>query len=129
MESPFLASLYRETMRLLEDARDYHRHSERSDRAALPVDDGCAMSRECLSMTARLTSVMAWVMVQRAVHAGEISDSDAASPENRLLAEPIHLAPIAIGQERLPRRLSRLLDRSWRLYQRVRRIDDARVYH
>ncbi len=127
MNSPFLASLYDETILLLEDARDYHRQAEQSDRKALPVNDGCAMSRECLSMTARLTSVMAWVLVQRAVHAGELTHSDAAAPENRLLVGPIHLTPIAMERERLPRRLWGLLERSWRLYQRVRRIDGARV--
>jgi regulator of CtrA degradation len=129
VDSPFLASLYDETMRLLEDARDYHRNGERREREALPANEGCAMSRECLSMTARLTSVMAWLMVQRAVHAGEMTNSDAASPENRLLAEPIHLTPIAIERQRHSQRLWRLLERSWRLYQRVRRIDGARVLH
>lgn len=121
----FLANLYHETMRLLEDARDYHRHWERQDRAALPLDQGCAMSRECLSMTARLTSVMAWVMTQRAVHAGEISPEEAASPENRLLAQPIHTEPMRAQQNQLPRRLWQLLDSSYRLYCRVRRMESG----
>lgn len=123
MENVFLYNLYRETMRLLEDARDYHRNWERHDRAALPLDQGCAMSRECLSMTARLTSVMAWVMTQRAVHAGEISAEEAASPDNRLLAQSIHTEPLSTPRDQLPLRLWRLLDSSYRLYRRVQRME------
>ena len=123
MENVFIVNLYYETMRLLEDARDYHRHWERMDRAALPLEQGCAMSRECLSMTARLTSVMAWVMTQRAVHAGEISREEADSPDNRLLAQAIHTEPVRAPQNQLPRRLWRLLDSSYRLYCRVQRME------
>jgi regulator of CtrA degradation len=125
LENVFLFNLYRETMRLLEDARDYHRHWERQDRAALPLDQGCAMSRECLSMTARLTSVMAWVMTQRAVHAGEISAEEAANPDNRLLAQSIHTDPVITPRDQVPSRLWRLLDSSYRLYQRVRRMESG----
>lgn len=123
MENVFLLNLYHETLRLLEDARDYHRHWERHDRAALPLDQGCAMSRECLSMTARLTSVMAWVLTQRAAHAGEITREEAASPENRLLADTIHTQPLHASPDNLPRRLWRLLESSDRLYRRVQRME------
>lgn len=123
MENVFLLNLYHETMRLLEDARDYHRHWERQDREALPLDQGCAMSRDCLSMTARLTSVMAWVMTQRAVQAGEISAEEACSPENRLLAHSIHTEPVKAREGQVPGRLWRLLDSSYRLYLRVQRIE------
>ncbi len=128
MEPVFLDSLYDETMRLMEDARDYHRHWEQSDRAALPLNEGCAMSRECLSMTARLTSVMAWVLTQRAISAGEIEAEEAADDEYRLLAEAIHVTPVRMQSDRLPRRLWRLLDSSWRLYRRVQRLESQLVH-
>lgn len=129
MENVFLAKLYHETMCLLEDARDYHRHWERQDRAALPLDQGCAMSRECLSMTARLTSVMAWVLTQRAVHAGELSREEATNMENRLLAHPIHTEPLHAPRDQLPRRLWRLLDSSYQLYCRVQRMESGSTLH
>lgn len=129
MDNAFVCNLYDETMRLMEDAREYHRHWERTDREALPLDEGCAMSRECLSMTARLTSVMAWVLTQRAVTAGELSPEEAVSGDNRLLADPIHLAPLEVAPDRLPSRLWRLLDSSYRLYSRVRRIESRMIAH
>lgn len=128
MESVFLTNLYNETMRLMEDVRDYHRHSERGDRRALPFDDACDMSRECLSMTARLTSVMAWVITQQAVRAGELTCEEAKSLGSRLMEDAIHV-PSTAEQAHLPLRLCRLLDLSHRLYQRVRRIDATRLIH
>ncbi|MBF0392640.1 MAG: DUF1465 family protein [Alphaproteobacteria bacterium] len=124
MATVFVDRMYRETLRLLEDARDYLLHWEKRDRAGASLGTRLVISRECMLMTARLTSVMSWVLVQKAVEAGEISDDEAILDENRLLVREVHVRPLPAGPGPLSARLWTMLERSNRLFQRVRRLDD-----
>ncbi|MBU2092187.1 MAG: DUF1465 family protein, partial [Alphaproteobacteria bacterium] len=48
-------------------------------------------SSEALRVTSRLTHAMAWVMVQKAVHAGEITPEEASAEEHRLGGQSVCL--------------------------------------
>lgn len=118
----FLDGTYREALALTREARDYVALQERRDRAGLPPELQLLASCESLRLTARLTQVMAWLLLQRAVHAGEISPQEAREPHHRLGGREICQAAAA-GADRLPPRLRELLGRSAELYQRVARLD------
>ncbi len=122
---------YRETMTLLVETRDYMRFREPADRGALPDDHRLAVNCEALRLTSRLTHIMAWLLIQKAVHAGEISPAEAAAEDHRLAGQAVCRARGTAGGIALPPALEALLERSYRLYARVERLDalTARAIH
>jgi len=127
MNSPptaFFGKTYDEALSLLEEARGYLSVLESLERRHLEVPERLRLCAETTRMTARLTQVMAWLLTQRAVYEGEMT-------QNQALADTVTLADVDICMERaeagwegLPRRLVGLLDRSQRLYLRVARLDE-----
>jgi regulator of CtrA degradation len=117
----FFGKTYGEAMDLLVEARDYLAHREPIDREALMPLDRLRFCGETMRLTARLTQIMAWLLAQRAVHAGEISQEEALA-DHRALAE--HELCMDAPEAAMPRRLASLLERSQRLYVRVARLDE-----
>jgi len=118
-------------MTLLVEARDYMRFREPVDRGALPDDHRLAVNCEALRLTSRLTHIMAWLLIQKAVHAGEITAAEAAAADHRLAGQSVCLERTVTGGVALPPALGRLLERSYQLYTRVERLDAlvARAVH
>ena len=114
---------YRETMGLLVEARDYMRFREPADRGAMPDDHRLAVNCEALRVTSRLTHVMAWLLVQKAVHAGEMTAAEAAAADHRLAGQAVCRERVAAGGITMPPMLEHLLERSYQLYARVERLD------
>jgi regulator of CtrA degradation len=120
----FFSRTYDEAIDLVEAARSYLSVLEPIDRRALPVPERLRLCSETMRMTARLTQIMAWLLSQRAVQAGEISRAEALEDQEALTEVDVCMA----GDERdwrgLPQRLVALLDKSHRLYIRVARLDE-----
>ncbi len=123
-ESPFHAkltdSLYGEAMALAEAARGYFDGIGRDERDALDPVVRVAFSCESLKVTTRLMHVIAWVLTQRAVEAGEMDWAEARQPVRRLGASPdSDEAQLAA----LPRQAQQLTQASLDLHRRVQRLD------
>ena len=114
---------YRETMTLLVETRDYMRFREPADRGALPDDHRLAVNCEALRLTSRLTHIMAWLLVQKAVHAGEMTAAEAAGDDHRLAGQAVCRKRPDAPDLALPPVLAQLLERSYQLYTRVERLD------
>ena len=114
---------YDEALALTRELRDYIAHEAPADKAALDHDTQLVASCEEMRVTARMTQVMAWLMLQRAVNDGEIDRNQAAQPDNRLGGQDTCLADPAVDPEYLPDRLADLLARSRNLYERIQRLD------
>ncbi|TQV82337.1 DUF1465 family protein [Denitrobaculum tricleocarpae] len=110
-------------MTLMREARDYLTHHDRAERAKMTPEAQLWASSETMRLTARLTQIMAWLLIQKAVHAGEISRADAASAEHRLSGQEVCDTNGCLDEVVLQPKLVELLDRSHRLYQRVARLD------
>src|SRR4051812_20832531 len=82
----FFTKTYDEAMGLLLEARDYVARREPSDRAQLDVVERVKMCCETMRMTARLTQIMSWLLAQRAVFDGEMSEVDLVR-QHQALAE------------------------------------------
>lgn len=119
----FMPGVFNETMQLLHDAHEYFHVFGDEDRSR--IDDqlrslySCEMSR----ITLRLSAIMAWLMVQRAVFNGKIEAEEAA------LRYGLDFKDICTVDNRmlhgiLPSYVCFLLDRSLELYERVLRLDD-----
>jgi regulator of CtrA degradation len=118
----FFSRTYDEALAMLRETRDYLAGRGKMELRTLANEAALDYSRESMRLTARLTQVMAWLLLQRAVHVGEITPEDARKPEHRLSGQDICLAP-SDGLERLPSRLISLLERSDSLYRRIERLD------
>jgi len=115
-------SLYVEAMVLADEARSYFDSAARDDRLDLDPIDRVGFSCESLRVTTRLMHVIAWLLTQRAVTAGELSKAQAGEAERRL--GPAQLSDVAL-LSRLPEQAADLIRASEELYERVRRIDDS----
>jgi regulator of CtrA degradation len=115
-------ALYVEAMVLADEARSYFDTQGRDDRLALAPVDRVGFSCESLKVTTRLMHVIAWLLTQRAVAAGELSEAQAGESERRLGSAPDtdrELFP------RLPEPAAELVRASEELYLRVSRIDSG----
>lgn len=124
MTATFFGGTYDEAMTLLVEARDWVRHCEPDERRRLSTMLRLRQCRETMRMTARLTQVMAWLLAQKAIHAGEMTQREQIERQEPLGSVAICMEhPAAL--DGLPRRLVSLLERSHRLYLRVARLDDG----
>ena len=111
-----------ETLALLVQAREYLRHAAPSEQPGLLPAERLQISCEAMRVTARLSHVMAWLLAQKAVQAGEISPM-AAAAAYRLSDDDVCLLEGGEIGAALPEGLRDLLDQSRALYVRVTRLD------
>jgi len=119
----FFDSTFEEAMALTREARDYLTFQEKADLAEVDPVTRMVASCESMRLTARLTQVVAWLLVQRAVHAGEITRQQAKQPQYRLSGRAVCAETEPVAEAALPERLNELLQRSLSLYERVARLD------
>jgi regulator of CtrA degradation len=119
----FFNRTYDETMALLIEARNYVAWHEVSDQRGLRPQIRLQVSFESLRITSRLTQVMAWLLAQKAVHAGELTVEQAAGPDYALDGGDVCAKATESDVLELPTGLRSLLDRSQHLYIRISRLD------
>jgi len=129
MKSTYFANLRDEAMALLFETRNYIKNLQiqnRGDTGALhlKVNGNClALSLETMRLTSRLTQVIAWMLAQRAVSAGEITAEEGVSERFKLSGQSVCLEHNPKGSGHLPDQLRGLLKRSYELYLRVGRLE------
>lgn len=122
--SAFFSRTYDEARRLLVEARNWLRDSGPGAVRELEPTAALAFAHETLRLTVRLTQSMAWLLAQRAAHAGEISREELREAAWRLGARELCLAPPPAAADALPAELKALLEQSEKLYVRLARLDD-----
>src|SRR3546814_16267279 len=85
-------------------------------------NDRMLASCEAMRIASQLTQVMAWLLVQKAVHAGEMTREDARAPEFRLAGKSVCAEAAPPVEGTLQPRLAELLERSLSLSLRVARL-------
>ncbi len=120
----FVNSVYTEVLTLAQQAQDYLAGQARHERAEMTLVERALITVEAMRLTARLSEVIAWLLTQRAVQAGEMTREEAARPDHRLSRKPPVACADATVEARLPPRLRDLMEESHRLYRRVARLDD-----
>lgn len=119
-------SLYVEAMVLADEARSYFDREGRDDRMKLDPIVRVGFSCESLKVTTRLMHVIAWLLTQRAVEAGELSAARARVPARRLGDAP-ESDPLLLG--RLPESALSLVRASEELHARVKRLEEGSAAH
>ncbi|MDB5452775.1 MAG: regulator of CtrA degradation rcdA [Caulobacteraceae bacterium] len=118
---------FEEGMELVEETAAYLDGAGRQDSKLLSRTGALAYASESMRLTTRLMQVASWLLVQRAVREGDMNPADACEERYRLGAHEISENRAAEGIEELPNGLLTLLDRSERLYDRIRHLD-RRMY-
>ncbi len=124
MHRRVIDTLYVDAMVLADEARGYFDEGGRADREKLDPMARVTFSCESLKVTTRLMHVIAWLLTQRAVDAGEMVARDALDPSRRLGAAPVSdAAALAV----MPDAARALIAASADLHRRVARLDDTQA--
>ena len=122
MTAKLIDSLYVEAMVLADEARSYFDRHGREERLALDPLVRVGFSCESLKVTTRLMHVIAWLLTQRAVEAGELSPQQARTPTRRL-GDAAESDPALL--EKMPEAALALVQSSSDLYARVQRLEEG----
>ena len=119
----FVSTTYDDTVAMIDEVTDYLTNRAERDRKAIPETAAAAFAGESIRLTTRLMQVMAWLLNQRAVQAGELSVEEARQPSRRLGNVKVCLGAPYRGAQLLPMKLQDMLERSEDLFRRVLRLD------
>ena len=113
-----------EGMALVEETARYLDGRGREESRELPRKAALLYAGESMRVTTRLMQAASWLLIQRAVHDGEMNAEDAAGDRYRLGSKEICLGGRGEAVEMLPATLRELLVRSDNLYRRIARLDE-----
>jgi len=116
---------FNEGMALVEETARYLDGRGREESRDLPRKAALLYAGESMRVTTRLMQAASWLLIQRAVHDGEMRAEDAAGDRYRLGSKEICLGGRNEATDMLPDTLRDLLVRSDNLYRRIARLDDV----
>jgi regulator of CtrA degradation len=122
--SALFEKTFDEGMSLVEETARYLDGRGREESKDLPRKAALLYAGESMRVTTRLMQAASWLLVQRAVHEGEMEAEQAAGERYRLGSKEICLGGREEGTDLLPHTLQDLLKRSDNLYRRIERLDD-----
>ena len=122
MTPKLIDSLYTEAMLLADEARSYFDRQGRDERLILDPLVRVGFSCESLKVTTRLMHVIAWLLTQRAVEAGELSPAQSRTPARRL-GEAVESDPLLL--DKMPEGALAIVRASQELYARVKRLEEG----
>jgi len=118
---------FKEGMGLVEETANYLDSEGRLDSKILDRTGAIAYATESMRLTTRLMQMASWLLLQRAIAAGELSPGDMNREKHRInLAEIGRGTPLK-GAELLPAGLNALVERSLNLLERIRKLDSMLV--
>src|ERR1700690_4113055 len=124
-DSAMFDRTFDEGMALVEETARYLDGKGREEARGLPRKAAMLYAGESMRVTTRLMQAASWLLVQRAVHDGDMEAGAASQDRYRLGSKEICLGKSAEGVEILPPSLQDLLTRSDKLYRRIARLDDV----
>ena len=128
MEGPlnaFIEDSYQETLTLMTELRDYLTEIQASPSPAFDPQIRTRIIGEISTMTRHMTEAMAWLLLQKAAAAGEITSVEASQRADGLMtAEDAPREP-AVKAAALPMEVRGYIDRSRRLYGQIRKLRES----
>jgi regulator of CtrA degradation len=122
-ESKFLAQAFKDGVELLEQAKNYMTYQERKERESASLSTGLRIGYQQTRITARLMHALAWLLGHKAVAAGEISAEELDAAEWQLGGGFECIETNGHTDERLPKGLRELLEKSHSYYMRIARLE------
>jgi len=118
----FTEDAYQDTLSLMTELRDFLAEVQAAPEdpnADRPPDVRARIVKEISSITRNLTEAMAWLLLQKAAGAGEITPEEAETRADGLLAQVDADRIAAADGAELPLEIRGYMDRSRRLYDQV----------
>src|SRR5262245_19865884 len=117
------AGIFKEGMGLVEETANYLDGPGRQDARLLDRTGAIAYATESMRLTTRLMQLASWLLLQRAVSAGELSLEDASKEKHRINLAEIGAGHTLTGYDQIPAALRDLVDRSLKLHERIQKLD------
>jgi regulator of CtrA degradation len=114
---------FKEGMGLVEETANYLDSEGRVDARVLDRTGAIAYATESMRLTTRLMQMASWLLLQRAIAAGELNASDMQREKHRINLGEIGRGHTLKGAETLPDGLVALVERSLRLLERIKTLD------
>ncbi|MCE1237554.1 MAG: DUF1465 family protein [Hyphomicrobiales bacterium] len=118
-------TLFREGMDLVEETASYLDGPGRAESRGLSRAASLIYATESMRLTTRLMQLASWLLLQRAVNEGEMTQEQAGLEKTKVRIEDRSGERDGPGWDEVPVTLRDLVDRSRRLQDRIRRLDDA----
>lgn len=115
--------VFKEGMGLVEETANYLDGPGRTDSKLLDRTGAIAYATESMRLTTRLMQLASWLLLQRAISAGELSTDEARKEKHRISLSDIGKGAAIPGTEQMPEGLRDLVDRSLRLLERIKTLD------
>jgi len=115
--------VFKEGMSLVEETANYLDGPGRLDARVLERHGAIAYATESMRLTTRLMQLASWLLLQRAIGAGELTVEDARKENHRISLNDIGKGHDLTGAEALPDALKALVDRSLTLHLRIQKLD------
>ena len=116
--------VFREGMGLVEETANYLDGPGRQDARLLDRHGAVAYATESMRLTTRLMQLASWLLLQRAVGAGEMNQDEVRKEKHRIsLADIGRGAPACRGRAAAARPFSTSSNARWSLHQRILKFD------
>lgn len=115
--------LFADGMALVEETAAYLDGAGRDDAKRLPRTAALTYASESMRLTTRLMQIASWLLLQRAVNEGEMTQAEAASDKRRTRISWQQAPKETASFETLPFQLVELIEDSLRLQERIARLD------
>ena len=115
--------LFEQGMHLVETTAAYLDQEGREAAKELPRAGAMAYATESMRLTTRLMQLASWLLLQRAVHEGEMTFEQAAQEKAKVRIHGLSSPTRGAGWDDLPETLRGLVEASLELQDRVQRLD------
>ncbi|MEM6711699.1 MAG: DUF1465 family protein [Pseudomonadota bacterium] len=115
--------LFEHGMMLVETTAEYLDKAGREEAKDLPRAGAMAYATESMRLTTRLMQLASWLLLQRAVHEGEMTLEQAAQEKAKVRIHGLSSPVRGPGWDQLPVTLRELVEASMDLQTRVQRLD------
>lgn len=117
--------VFREGMALVEATANYLEGQGRKDAKSIGPAAGTIYASESMRLTTRLLELASWLVIRRALKAGEIGPEEARTKRRRLRLNAIGRPQHVQGYDKLPAKLRELIEASFALHDRITHLDRA----
>ena len=114
---------YKETIKLLEEVKQYLDNDEAYDRERVCDEYKFVMNVEIMNIIARLSHILSWTLAQKAVHNGEMTLEESLEPKWNISSAFVYSNLHYEVDERIPQRLRRFMNVSRNLFERTERLE------
>ena len=116
-------SLFKDGMALVEETAAYLDGEGREDSRRLPRAAALSYASESMRLTTRLMQIASWLLLQRAVNEGEMTQAEASSDKRRTRIAWQGVPSPEAANMAMPADLLGLIEASLRLQERIARLD------